>query len=384
MTSTPLRDRPRWQLAGLAIAALGALAALTWLAATYIPLGVDWFLHFQPDTTLWLSGGTRLYDEETTGFYHPPWGIWFLVPYVLIPNPYGLALLRITSLLMLAACAWVFTRPGRQRLWGIVLAIVNLHTWDLIYRGQITALDALGAAFGWVAVRKTNPWLLGVGYVLLSISPPNTIPFALVLLWHTWRWWKRRDFWYSLVIPALVGAVSFIMFPRWPWRWVDNVVSRPPSEAPGAPWFTSIWWAARRLDLSIVFPWAIVVITAGITLWAWRRVNANQAGRSDPDHLLAYLMLFTTAFFVVTPWALSYRYVLLYAMVVPWLVGWRLDVVLGIHLLTLLPVARVYIGYENSWIDVAYPIAIFAATVLHLAVFPERTFPAASQPASGG
>jgi hypothetical protein len=133
------------------------LAALTWLASIYILRGVDWHFHFQPDTTLWLSGDTQLFDEESPGFYYPPWGVWFLVPFVLLPEVYGLALLRITSLLMVTGCAWVFTRPGKQRLWGIVLAIINLHTWDLVYRGQITALEALGPrSDGW-QLKNTAP-----------------------------------------------------------------------------------------------------------------------------------------------------------------------------------------------------------------------------------
>jgi hypothetical protein len=106
---------------------------------------------------------------------------------VLVSQTYGLALLRITSLLALAMCAWVFTRPGKQRFWGIVLAIINLHTWDLIHRGQILAVDGLGAAFGWLAVRNDSPWLMGMSYVLLSINPPYTLPFALVLLLYTWH-----------------------------------------------------------------------------------------------------------------------------------------------------------------------------------------------------
>jgi hypothetical protein len=300
---------------------------------------------------------------------------------VLVSQTYGLALLRITSLLALAMCAWVFTRPGKQRFWGIVLAIINLHTWDLIHRGQILAVDGLGAAFGWLAVRNDSPWLMGMSYVLLSINPPYTLPFALVLLLYTWHKWPRRAFWYSLVIPGAVGITSFFVFSLWPLRWFTKFSGNPEIGGAGAPFLTTIWRAAQKLGISPVFPYIIVIIVAGITVWAWRRVNATRAERSDHEQLFAYLALATTAFFIITPYAFSYRYVLLYAMVVPWLVGWRLDVVLGIYLLTLLPVARVYVGIENSWIDIAYPIAIFAATVLHLTVFPERTIPAVGQPA---
>jgi hypothetical protein len=384
MTSTPLRDRPWWQLAGLAIAALGALAALTWLAATYIPLGVDWYLYFQPSTMQWLSGDTQLFDGKAAGFYHLPWGIWFLVPYVLIPAPYGLALLRVTSILMLALCAWVFTNPGKQRMWGITLAVINLHAWDLIYRGQIAAVEALGAALGWMAIRKRNPWLLGGSYVFLTFSPPNTLPFILVMLWYTWKEWKRRDFWYSLLIPGGVGIASLFVFSFWPVRWFNTFFNGSELGDDGAPFLTTIWRAREMLNISPIFPWLIVVITLGITFWAWRRVNATRADRTDHEQLFAYIALSTTAIFIVTPYAYSYRYALLYAMVVPWLVGWRLEVALGLLLLTLLPLARMYIGFENSWIDIAYPIAIFAATVLHLTVFPERMVAKASQPASSG
>jgi hypothetical protein len=181
-----------------------------------------------------------------------------------------------------------------------------------------------------------------------------------------------------------VGITSFFIFSFWPVRWFNKFFSGSEIGAEGAPFLTTIWRAGHMLGVSPVFPWMVVILTVGITLWAWRRINATRAERSEHDQLLAYLVLSTTAFFIITPYAFSYRYVLLYAMVVPWLAGWRLEVVMGILLLTLLPVARVYVGIENSWIDIAYPIAIFAATVLHLTVFPERAAYAVSQPASGG
>jgi hypothetical protein len=151
-----------------------------------------------------------------------------------------------------------------------------------------------------------------------------------------------------------------LVFSFWPLRWINTFFNGSKLGDAGAPFLTTIWRAAQMLDVSLVFPWMIVIITVGNTFWAWRRVNAAHVERSDHDRLFAYLALSTIAFLIITPYAFSYRYVLLYAMVVPWLAGWRLDVVLGIYLLTLLPVARVYIGIENSWIDIAYPITIFA------------------------
>lgn len=224
-----LPDRVSYALTAALI--IGMIGIGTWFFRTFlIRDGVDWALHFYPDTRNWLEGNSLLFDEKTAGFYHPPWGIWYIAPFALMRYDIGISALRSISVAMIIACVWAFTDPGRQRLWGVILAVFNLHAFDLIFRGQITGFDALGAALAWQSLRKQSPWLLGFAYVTLSVSPPNTLPFAVVIIIYCWNHWERRRFWQSLLIPLLVGLLSFVVFLDWPVRWIDNVMSRPPGD----------------------------------------------------------------------------------------------------------------------------------------------------------
>jgi hypothetical protein len=336
-TEEHLQKRIRWWAVGLYLLAAALLVVLVWAAGQRYPRsGVDYYFSLYPETRSWLDGE---FNPRDTEFFHPPWAIWSLVPFVVLPYPVGLALLRATSILMLLAGVWAFAESRRQWLWGAVLALFNLHAVDLLFRGQMTAFDALGAGLGWYATRRRNPWLMGTSYVLLSLNPPNTIPFALIMLWHTWHKWERREFVHSLVIPLIVGASSFLVFLLWPLDWAINFAHRSLPGPAGADWFTTIWRAAEQLALPSILPWGIVAVVLGVTIWAWRRL-AGDATWPEEQRLKAYLMLSTAATFVITPWAASYRYVLLYAMIVPLLVEWSLVVVLGLHALTYLPLLR--------------------------------------------
>jgi hypothetical protein len=355
------RQTKMW-LVGLGVLATALLVVLVWLVGKSYPRsGVDYYFSFYPETWNWLSGA---YNPRDNAFLHPPWGMWCFVPYVILPFDIGLALLRATSIVMLLACVWAFAETGRQRLWGSVLAIFNLHTFDLLYRGQMTAFDALGAALGWWAVKRRSPWLMGMCYLFLSLNPPNTAPFALIMLWFTWRRWERREFLCSLAIPFAVGVASFLVFGLWPLDWAVNVANRPLSALDGAEFATTLWRAADRLELPSVLPWAIAVIVLGIAIWTWNHL-AKDTTWPERERLKAYLMLSTAAVFVVTPWAEGYRYVLLYAMVVPLLVEWSLVTVLLLHALTYLPLLRLVIGVENAWVDIVYAIFVFVAVVAY-------------------
>lgn len=350
-----------------------------WVTRTYLNIGgVDWYYHFYPDTLDWLQGKSFLYDEATTGFYHPPWGILFFVPFVWMGYEYGLAGIRVATVAMLIFGALVFTASRREHIWGVVLALFNLHTFDLLFRAQMSGLDVLGAGIGWLAITGTNPWLMGISYTLLSISPPNTLPFALVMAWWTWARWDREQFFQSLIIPVCVGILSFFIFGLWPIRWVDNWITRPPGESPGSPWFTTIWWAAHILDISWIVPASLAVFTCIGFVIFWSQIQ--RCNMDEHQRLLLFLMFSTATFFVVTPWALSYRYALLYAMVVPYLLRWKLGIVLGLHMLTYLPVARLVVGVRNAWIDVAYPIAIFLILIFYIMTLRAEAQKAATPP----
>jgi hypothetical protein len=193
---------------------------------------------------------------------------------------------------------------------------------------------------------------MGVAYCLLMLIPPNTIPAAIFLAWLSWRDWPRRQWALSLALPAGAMSASLVVFGWWPSRWLVNLSAQPVQ-----PFFlTTIWRMADQLALPSSVAWAGVVIVIVVTTWAWRRAG--------PETDLARLMLLISATLVITPYALGYRLAPLVACVMPYLSRWRRDVLAGLYLLTFLPLLRLLIGRDNSWIDLAFVAAVFIASVI--------------------
>ncbi len=371
MLSPPIRPMQAELLWWLGVSVVGLAAA--WFLARMPGQSVDWTLHFYPAGRLYVAGETLLYDAQTTGFYHPPWVIWLLLPFTSLPIDAGLFVLRVASVLMIGAAVRTFVDGWLYRVVGMMIAIVNLHFVDLGYRGQITAFNALGAAFAWIAYTRKWPLVLGASYILLTVSAPNALPFALVLAWASWKTWELRDWLYSLILPGTVGVMSFFAFGLWPLRWVENMQLRPPAETVfGTEYFTTIWWASDFLNLAYIIPIAFAVGVTGVTLWAWHQLDIDDTKPVDVQ-LIERLLLVTTAVFLVTPWSLSYRFVLLYGLAVPYLFALRPRWVLVIQLLTFLPLLRVVLSPSYAWIDLLYVLVIFSAVLSLVVSTGDRT-----------
>lgn len=148
--------------------------------------GVDYVLTYRLITQSWLEGRTNLYDLASTGLYNPPWLVWLVAPFVDWPVEYSLALLRAVTLVIIVYGLIQVTSiySGYARLWAIVAGLINLHNFDLLFRGQIDAFALLGTL---LAIAKRHWFLTGLGYVLMTIKPPNFLPIILFLLWLEFR-----------------------------------------------------------------------------------------------------------------------------------------------------------------------------------------------------
>lgn len=359
--SQPLRPVRAELLWWFGVSILGLAAA--WFFARMPGQSVDWTLHFFPAGRLYVAGETLLYDAQTTGFYHPPWVIWLLLPFTSLPIGAGLFVLRVASVLMVGLAVRTFVEGWPYRVVGMMIAIVNLHFVDLGYRGQITAFNALGAALAWIAYTRKWPLVLGGSYILLTVSAPNALPFALVMVWASWKTWELKDWLYSLILPGIVGALSFFAFGLWPLHWVENMQLRPPAETVfGTEYFTTIWWASDLLNLPYSIPIVFAVGVIGVMVWAWHQLDTDDTKPFDV-RLIERLLLVTTAVFLISPWSLSYRFVLLYGIAVPYLFTLRPRWVIVIQLLALMPLLRMLISPSYAWIDLLYVLVIFGAVL---------------------
>jgi Glycosyltransferase family 87 len=315
--------------------------------------GVDYHFTFYPSTRLWLEGRTPLYDELTKGLYNPPWLIWLITPFTLLPYQFGLSLLRAISLTIIVYAIMRMTEhvKGYPRLLALAFGIFNLHMLDLIDRGQIDAFTILGVL---LALQSKNWATTGVAYLLLATKPPNTIPLIIFFFWLTWRKQGFIEAIKGLIIPLIITAFSLLVHGLWLVRWIESYRNTPPQDA----WKVSIWRAAEVLELPVIVPVVFVVVVLAVAAWLWRYARTPEAQ--------VILIIATT--YMVTIYALSYHFCIIFALVFPVLVAWRWWVGGLLYLLTFLPLVRLYIGVQHAYIDMLFVTAVFIATAVWLIV----------------
>jgi len=152
----------------LLVAAAGCFVGLLY---AYLPVGVDFRYQFWPIPREWLLNGQPAYGVAWSGFYNPPWTILMLLPFSLLPIRWGMVALSLFSVGSLLWTLRTFTPPQARGWVVLVVALCNLHTFDLLQRGQIDALPLLGLALAFQAVNRRRPWLLSVELALISTNP---------------------------------------------------------------------------------------------------------------------------------------------------------------------------------------------------------------------
>jgi len=360
-TETGKSATSRRLIIGLASAA--GLTGFIWLIAQYWPGGVDYYSTFYPNVHRWLFDGAALYDGSNVSlsYHHPPWTVLGLTPFALLPYDLSQALLIVCTVGVLIASMLTFTRPGRIRLLVLFVVLGNLHTFDLLFRAQITGFAVLGVMLGWIAYDRHRPWLMGLAYLSLMMVPPNTIPPAVLLLALTLRRWKPREVLTSLSAPAALFVASFAIFPGWPARWYSVYSSVRAWE--GSGWVATIWRAQEQLGLNPVVPWLIMVITVGLTIYAWTRAQHRATTSTRNLDLFCYLLIIS-AWYVVSPYVIGYRLVVILVTVMPFLASWWPPTAVLAYAVSLSPLLRLVIGIENTWVDVALPLLLFVLMLI--------------------
>lgn len=293
--------------------------------------GADYGYYFRPITEAWLAGETRLFDDVSQGWYMAPWALLLFLPTLLLQPAYGQAALIVFSLLgMVLAIRVLAHRPGTA---SVLLAMVNLHTVDLVLIGNIDGLLALGVALGWIGASVNSALVLGAGLWLLSVKPVNVILVALLLLKMVP--WRTR---LLALIPTAASAMGSFGLSGldWPIRYFQHMAACPPLTVPQ----TTLWRIMASLGYTRECGVTVSLLFLAIAAWyLWHMpVDAHT------------IMLALAAQLTFAPYAISKHYVL----VAPALahLGWRY------WPLTLTPLLRLAFGWDVVWVDWFYPAAL--------------------------
>jgi hypothetical protein len=337
------RDRAqRWPL-------LFGACAVAWfvgLAAVYWPPGVDYYTIYQPMADRLVAGTTQLYIVGTR-YYDAPWLLAILVPLTRLPPNIGQAVLDTLSVLMALGAVHLLRTEQRIPTIGVVLGLANLHTFSLIFRGQVDAFVLLGVVLGWFAIRRERPWLLAAALLLMAIKPQNVLLVALLYFFAIRHWSVRAKLRSVSLVALSILAADVTIGPDWPWRYIAYVRESPPGLLVYA---TTLWRGASYLDLP-QWPVALMAAAAGIALIWW----VKRDGFST-----AALSLALATNFAFSAYVLGYHdIILLPALLYVARYNWRLACVA--YLFTFTPLLRIEYGFGISWVDAGYPLALLFA-----------------------
>jgi hypothetical protein len=326
--------------------ALAMVVALVIVLARVMPLGPDYYYTFRPIAERFLRGQTRLYDSHSYGLYSAPWSLALIIPLTFFSVPLGQAVLNVTSLLCILLAIHTLREPEQLPVVFVALAIINLHTFDLIIRGNLDAFMLAGVGLSWMAFQRKNPWLLSLGFWLMSSKPVNVALAGLLFLFAMRRWpfkdWLKAS---SLLLISF-GISLFVNGPDWPLRYVNTYKADPPYTF----LIVTVWRAAGALHLPI----ALIVAVCGVALAAW----GYAVWKIGLTQLTLSLALATNL--IVTPYALGYHYVLLVPAFL-YIARRRPVWALLAYAATWTPLLRLRFGFGITWIDVVYPLILLAA-----------------------
>lgn len=336
-----------WLLAGVIIFVLVVIFANVW------PIGADYYYTFQPVAERWLRGETRLYDDNSQGFFNPPWTLVVLVPLSVLPLQWGEAILNVASLVGILASIYLLRGAKATPAFAVALAVGNLHTFDVLIRGQLDVLVLLGVALGWWAIHKHIPLLLSLSLLLMAVKPPNVILVTFLFLLAI-RKWSLSDQAKAFSLPVLfLLASGFVIGFDWPLRYVNSYTGYYNQYTHLT---ITLWRGATQLGFPL-WPLALLGIVALLGfLVLLARVGLN-------EWTLGIALATNLTF---TLYAIGNHYVLLIpAFILVAREDWRLALLA--YVTTWTPFLRLVYGYAASPIDVVYPVVLLAASWLFAA-----------------
>jgi len=151
--------------------------------------GYDYKVAYRADTLAGVFGNKTFFPYPAS---------WFIYPFAVLPETLGYLIWNLVNALgfILAIRHW----RGNYLAFSLFIG-----TFWTFYSGQVEGFLA-GAI---VLAMLPNPWLAGIGILILSFKPQvGLLPILFILI-------KRKD-WRLLAIPTVVYLASFI---RWGW-WV--------------------------------------------------------------------------------------------------------------------------------------------------------------------
>jgi hypothetical protein len=191
---TSLRSQKILTALGIAV----GLIVVSFLAAPFVPPGVDWHISFRPAALTLLSGESP-YDKVY--IIHAPWALLMLAPFALFPENVGRVMLLFCGL---ASYIFIAQRLGAKPL-AIIFLLLSPVVMHMLLNGNIDWL----ASFGFILPPQ-------IGLFFIAIKPQIGIAVAPFWLIEAWRQGGWKQVLRTFAPFTIVLLLSFAIFGLWP------------------------------------------------------------------------------------------------------------------------------------------------------------------------
>jgi hypothetical protein len=260
-----------------------------------------------------MYGRLALPDEDQVLFVYPFYTIFLLLPLVSLPYSWVQAiwLTLVTASLLGGVMLTLSYLDWRPPLWLLALTLIWTVTYyssaRTIILGQFAGPVFLGLIGCLWALKKERDGWAGLLLVLATLKPQMSYLFIPALL--LWALGQRR--WYF--IGSFAGSLSvfillsFLLSPRWPIGFAEQVLYYPDYTEIGAP----VWIITHYYFPALGRPveWLLSLLLIGYMLYLWRQLPYVAVDSTPFLYTLSITMLVTNM--VVTRTGTT-NYVMLY------------------------------------------------------------------------
>lgn len=201
-----------WELFGVALC-FSMIGIYVWLMKIHMGYPVDFEIYMNV--------------EATTGLYYGAW----ITPFFNLLKflPFTTAYVIFSIINVLCALFTVRVLGGKP-----IFVLVGFQLFSTLYYGQMSGILAAGIALCWwgLAHRRWN--ICGLGMILAMTKYQVGLFWCLLMIWYVGV--SLRNFLRILVVPALIGVITLIIYPLWPLKVATNL-----SVFPNIPLGITLW-----------------------------------------------------------------------------------------------------------------------------------------------
>ncbi|MDW8325886.1 MAG: hypothetical protein RMK99_04905 [Anaerolineales bacterium] len=280
-------SRPAWAHLLLAGVLLVIAVGLFLWAAQFLPLddvgyGADWRNVFWG---AWQSGSLKY----SPGLNNPPWTMWLVWPFALLPFRISWALWTLLTVVVLVLSVPP-CRDGRANIWLTLALLLSFWTIRLLVEGNLAALVVGGVLLIMNGLRHPNPWALVFGILLATAKVQESWLLLLMLVWQLLKSWPIQRLLMvgagvaGLILPSMLVSGSDWLASAFGAE--GSFLSHAARTTGNAGWLGIARWA----EISPFWTWFVWLAMLATTVWLGQ-LGKPTLSREKAGFLIAASML---------------------------------------------------------------------------------------------